>query len=118
MRKPIPLAVTLTENISVPDRLNATAATIVFLAFAAACFCSALPRLMAALAGRALSAYNLVIFAGVFVAQGSLGLLIDSFSALGLGHVARFQAAMAAFLCCCIAAHGYFLSVNADNSPQ
>jgi len=29
MRKPIPLAVTLTENISVPARLNATAATIV-----------------------------------------------------------------------------------------
>jgi MFS family permease len=72
----------------------------------------------AALAGRALSAYNLVIFAGVFVVQWGLGLLIDRFAALGLAQAASFQAAMAVFLCCCIAAYGYFLSVNADNSPQ
>ena len=70
------------------------------------------------LAGRALSAYNLVIFAGVFVVQWSLGLLIDAFAAMGLEPVASFQAAMAALLCCCIAAYGYFLSVNADNSAQ
>ena len=66
-------------------------------------------------AGRALSAYNLVIFAGVFVMQWGLGLLIDGFAALGLGQVGSFQAAMAVFLCCCIAAYGYFLSVKADN---
>ncbi|MDB5932510.1 MAG: major facilitator superfamily 1 [Polaromonas sp.] len=71
-----------------------------------------------ALAGRALSAYNLVIFAGVFVAQWSLGGLIDGFAALGLGQAASFQAAMSVFLCCCIAAYGYFLGVKADNSPQ
>ena len=69
----------------------------------------------ASLAGRALSAYNLVIFAGVFVAQWSLGLLIDGFAAMGLGQVGSFQAAMAVFLCCCIAAYGYFLSVKVDN---
>jgi len=72
----------------------------------------------AALAGRALSAYNLVIFAGVFVVQWSLGLLIDVFAALGLAQVASFQAAMAVFLCCCIAAYGCFVSMKADNSPQ
>jgi hypothetical protein len=72
----------------------------------------------AALAGRALSAYNLVIFSGVFAAQWSLGLLIDGFAALGLGPVASFQAAMAVFLCCCIAAYGCFISLKADNSPQ
>ena len=72
----------------------------------------------AALAGRALSAYNLVIFAGVFVVQWTLGLLIDGFAALGLAPVASFQAAMAVFLCGCSAAYGYFLSVKADNSPQ
>jgi MFS family permease len=71
-----------------------------------------------ALAGRALSAYNLVIFSGIFSVQWSLGLLIDGFAAIGLGQVASFQAAMAVFLCCCIAAYGYFLSVKADNSPQ
>ena len=72
----------------------------------------------AALAGRALSAYNLVVFAGVFVAQWSLGLLIDGFAALGLAQVASFQAAMAVYLCCCIAAYGCFLGMKADNSPQ
>ena len=72
----------------------------------------------ASLAGRALSAYNLVIFSGVFVAQWGIGLLVDAFAALGLGTVASFQAAMGVFLCCCIASYGYFLSVNADNSPQ
>ena len=68
-----------------------------------------------ALAGRALSAYNLVIFAGVFVAQWSLGLLIDGFAAMGLAQVASFQATMAVFLCCCIAAYGFFLGMTADN---
>ncbi|MBG6076854.1 nitrate/nitrite transporter [Polaromonas sp. CG_9.11] len=72
----------------------------------------------AALAGRALSAYNLVVFAGVFVAQWGLGLLIDGFAAMGLAQVASFQAAMAVYLCCAIAAYGYFVSVNADNSVQ
>ena len=68
-----------------------------------------------ALAGRALSAYNLVIFAGVFVAQWSLGLLIDGFAAMGLAQVASFQAAMSVFLCCSIAAYGFFLGMTADN---
>ena len=71
-----------------------------------------------ALAGRALSAFNLVVFAGVFACQWSLGLLIDAFAGMGLGQVASFQAAMAVFLCCSVAAYGYFLSVNADNSTQ
>lgn len=69
----------------------------------------------AGLAGRALSAFNLVIFAGVFVAQWGLGLLMDGFAAIGLAQVASFQAAMAVYLCCGIAAYGYFVSVNADN---
>ena len=72
----------------------------------------------AALAGRALSAYNLVIFAGVFTMQWSLGLLIDAFAALGRPQADSFRAAMAVFLCSCICAYGYFRSVNADNSAQ
>ncbi|MFI5443986.1 MFS transporter [Polaromonas sp. UC242_47] len=72
----------------------------------------------AALAGRAMSAYNLVIFAGVFVMQWSIGLLIDVFSAAGLTEVASFQAAMGVFLCCCIASYTYFLCMRADNSRQ
>ena len=72
----------------------------------------------ASLAGRALSAYNLLIFVGVFVVQWGIGLLIDAFAALGLAQVASFQTAMGVFLCCCIASYGYFISVKADNWPQ
>jgi MFS family permease len=69
----------------------------------------------ASLAGRALSGYNLMIFSGVFVVQWGIGLLVDAFAAMGLPPVASFQAAMGVFLACCIAAYGYFLSVNVDN---
>ena len=72
----------------------------------------------AALAGRAMSAFNLVIFSGVFVVQWGIGLAVDGFAAAGLSQVARFQAAMGVFLCCSIASYAYFLSVKADNSPQ
>ena len=68
-----------------------------------------------ALAGRALSAYNLGIFSGVFVLQWGIGLLIDAFAAAGLGHVVSFQAAMLVFLCCCIASYGYFVHLKDDN---
>ena len=70
-----------------------------------------------ALAGRALSAFNLVIFAGVFTVQWGIGLLVDAFAALGLARVASFQAAFSVFLACCIAAYIYFLCVK-DNSKQ
>jgi MFS family permease len=70
-----------------------------------------------ALAGRALSAYNLVIFAGVFVLQWGIGLLIDAFLAMGLGRVTSFQAALGVFLCCCIASYAFFHGAKADPAP-
>ena len=69
----------------------------------------------AALAGRALSAYNLVIFVGVFVVQWGIGLAVDGFKALGWGEVESFQAAMAVFLLCSVAAYGYFLRTKSHN---
>jgi predicted MFS family arabinose efflux permease len=66
-------------------------------------------------AGRALSAYNLVIFVGIFVVQWGIGLLIDGFQALGLGEGASFRAAMAVFLACSMASWGYFLLARSDN---
>jgi MFS family permease len=60
------------------------------------------------LAGRALSAFNLVIFAGVFVVQWGIGLLIDGFKALGWAEIAAFQGAFGVFLLCSIAAYVYF----------
>ncbi len=68
-----------------------------------------------ALAGRALSAYNLVIFAGVFVVQWGVGLLVDGFAALGLDTVNAFRAAVGVFLLCSLAAYGWFLLATPDN---
>ena len=70
-----------------------------------------------ALAGRALSAFNLIIFVGVFTVQWGIGLLVDAFAALGLAQVASFQAAFSVFLACCVGAYIYFLRVK-DNSKQ
>jgi predicted MFS family arabinose efflux permease len=62
-----------------------------------------------ALAGRALSAYNLVIFAGVFVVQWGIGLAVDAFAAAGLSTVPSFQAAMGVYLACNALAYAWFL---------
>jgi MFS family permease len=70
-----------------------------------------------ALAGRALSAYNLVIFAGVFVIQWGIGLLIDGFKALGFSQTQSFQAAFAIFLACSVASYVHFLMAKSHNQP-
>jgi MFS family permease len=67
------------------------------------------------LAGRALSAYNLVLFLGVFVVQWGVGLMIDGFKAMGLMEPQAFQAAMAVFLVTCLASYGYFLKHKSDS---
>jgi predicted MFS family arabinose efflux permease len=64
----------------------------------------------AALAGRALSAFNLMIFAGVFALQWGIGLAIDALRAHGLSEVSAFQLAFAGFGLCCVAS---FLWLNA-----
>ena len=56
----------------------------------------------AALAGRALSAFNLVIFSGVFVLQWGIGLGIDALRAAGWGVVSAYQAAFAGFAVACL----------------
>lgn len=61
------------------------------------------------LSGRALSAYNLVIFCGVFAVQWGVGLLIDGLRALQWSEVAAYQGALGAFGVCCIAAYLHFL---------
>ncbi|GAB2525533.1 MFS transporter [Simplicispira piscis] len=70
-----------------------------------------------ALAGRALSAYNLVIFLGVFVVQWGIGLAIDGFMGAGLDTVAAYRAGMALFLACNGAAYAWFvLRGRGDNA--
>jgi hypothetical protein len=61
------------------------------------------------LAGRALSAYNLIIFSGVFVVQWSIGLMIDGLKALGATELQAFQGALAVQLLSCTGAYVYFI---------
>ena len=68
------------------------------------------------LAGRALSAYNLVIFVSVFVVQWGIGLGVDLFKSFGWSPVLAFQAAFSVFGLCAVASYVYFQLANRDNS--
>jgi MFS family permease len=68
-----------------------------------------------ALAGRALSAYNLVIFGGVFSLQWGIGLAVDAFLAAGLNTVDAFRAALGVFLACNVAAYAAFMLGKSHN---
>jgi len=59
-------------------------------------------------AGRALSAFNLVIFAGVFAVQWGIGLAIDALTVLGWSEPDRFRGAVALFGLCCLMAYLVF----------
>ncbi len=59
-------------------------------------------------AGRALSAYNLAIFAGVFVMQWGIGLAIDALQWFGWDELTRYRGAVALFGVCCVAAYAAF----------
>lgn len=63
----------------------------------------------ATLAGRALSAYNLVIFLGVFMIQWGMGWAIDVGQAWGAGVVHAYQGAVGLLAVLCTAAYGWFV---------
>jgi predicted MFS family arabinose efflux permease len=60
-------------------------------------------------AGRALSAYNLAIFAGVFLVQWGVGLVIDALIAAGVERVLAYRIAMASFGALCAIAYAWFM---------
>lgn len=72
----------------------------------------------AALAGRALSAFNLVIFLGVFVVQWGLGLLIDALAAFGWPLPEAYRAAFAIYLACCTFAFLWMGRQSADATTR
>ncbi|GAB4554952.1 MAG: MFS transporter [Rhizobacter sp.] len=63
----------------------------------------------ASLAGRALSAYNLLIFAGVFVLQWGIGATVDALVAQGWSTVSAFRGAFALLGVCCVFSYVWFL---------
>jgi hypothetical protein len=69
----------------------------------------------AALAGRALSAYNLVIFGGVFVIQWYIGAAIDLLQAAGLPQTRAFQSAMCIYLVLSVSSYVWFLMAKPHN---
>lgn len=70
------------------------------------------------LAGRALSSYNLLVFAGVFVVQWGIGLSIDGFRALGWQEVPAFQLAMMIYLLCTLVSYAYFMATKSHNQQS
>ena len=65
--------------------------------------------LPAAVAGRALSAYNLVIFLGVFTLQWGIGLAIDALRRLGWETLSAFRGGFALLGACCLLSYVWFL---------
>ncbi len=63
----------------------------------------------AELAGRALSAYNLVVFLGIFVVQWGIGLVIDFCVSSGWSTLSAYRAAVALLAGCCTVAYVWFL---------
>jgi predicted MFS family arabinose efflux permease len=61
------------------------------------------------LAGRALSAYNLVIFVGIFVVQWGIGLMVDAGRALGLANAQAYQVALACYGLSSVASWVFFM---------
>jgi predicted MFS family arabinose efflux permease len=63
----------------------------------------------AAQAGRALSAYNLLIFGGVFAVQWGIGLAIDALRGAGWAEPTAFRLAFGGYGVLCVAAYAWFL---------
>ncbi len=103
-----------------PDLGDATAVVIALFCIASTFVALAQPAVGMAfpphLAGRALSAYNLVIFVGVFVVQWGIGLGVDYFKSLGWPPVLAFQSAFTVFGLCAVLSYVYFHWANRDNS--
>jgi hypothetical protein len=95
--------------------LGAGAGALHWAAWCVSCTCIALSQpavaqvFPTALAGRALSAFNLVLFLGVFSVQWGVGVGIDALMALGWPRVQAFRAAFAAFGVAALASYGWFV---------
>ena len=71
------------------------------------------------LAGRALSAYNLVVFSGVFVLQWGLGLCIDGFRSVGWSTLSAYRGSFALLAGCYVLSYLWFLwRVGPPPSPN
>jgi hypothetical protein len=65
-----------------------------------------------ALAGRALSAFNLLIFSGVFAVQWGVGLLVDGLRTFGWSVAVAYQGAMGVFAICLLWSYLHLLQAK------
>lgn len=95
--------------------LGPRASAWVWVLFCAGCTVVSLSQpavglaLPTALAGRALSAYNLVIFLGVFTLQWGIGLAIDLLRARGWETLSAYRGGFALLTACCLFSYVWFL---------
>jgi predicted MFS family arabinose efflux permease len=95
---PVALAL-LALGVALGPRAGAT----LWAAWCVSCTCVSLAqpalaqRFAPALAGRALSAFNLVVFVGIFCMQWGIGLAIDALVAFGVSRADAFRVAFALF---------------------
>jgi predicted MFS family arabinose efflux permease len=94
--------------------LGPSAGATLWAAWCVSCTCVSLAqpalaqRFAPALAGRALSAFNLVVFVGIFSVQWGIGLAIDALMALGWARVDAFRAAFGMFGACAAASFAWY----------
>jgi predicted MFS family arabinose efflux permease len=111
----LPISILLIAIISIAGSAITAGAAWLFLLYCVASTVVAMAQPAVAmafpseLAGRALSAYNLVLFLGVFVVQWGIGLLIDALRSAGWGEPQAYQGALGVYGVCCFAAYVYFL---------
>ncbi len=73
------------------------------------------------MAGRALSAFNLVVFVGVFAVQWGMGAAIDGLQSVGFGQIDAFRLSVAGFAGLCACSYAWFLWAprwHAHNQPN
>ena len=66
-------------------------------------------------AGKALTSFNLLIFAGTFVMQWLMGFVIDTVKSLGHSEIFAFKSAFSVFLILSIISYIFFLVLNKKN---
>ena len=118
----LPMSFVVLAIIIVAGPAGADWAGVLWTLYCVSCTCIALAQpavgmaFPAELAGRALSAYNLVIFVGVFVVQWGIGLAIQGGLTLGWSQAQAFQVALAVFGIGSVLAYLHFLHARRHNA--
>jgi hypothetical protein len=70
------------------------------------------------MAGRAMSAYNLVVFSGIFALQWGVGLAVDGLTALGLTVVQSYQGALGIYAAMSAASYVFFMLYRTEGASS